>query len=461
MKNIKVYSIYNDYGLINLLSNKYNNFNYTIINNPYENETDLCFFDMGNFMDDYKDFELRKINNLKGKPKIIINTAESASNGWSHMIPNKINTLSFYQQDRYTMSHNIDSNQNCFQPYILSTDFIEVELNQKINRKKIKTKFCNIITSDASIQREFYINYISNNYKTVDSFGHFCHNTYKDSYSDEELNEIIPSYKFSLVIENELSFDNEIYLTEKISRAFNWGTVPIYWGAKNANKIINENAFINITDLSPEDALNLIKKYDEDDNLYNEMLNQQKIFNIYNNAFDQNRDEFVKHIIFDDEEIQLIHETYNIGIFGFDKEYIKKMLINQHYNFNIIENINKFKDCDIIICNNLNISNKLINKYKLKVLFVCYNNDYDCGFNNIKENLFTISNTEYNMHNLYIPYEFFTIKYINQFNLYNHIIEHNNPINYNDFNYYEYYRKTIIYFIVDIIKDNMNRKICK
>lgn len=438
--------------LIKRVSKKYN-FEYDIVD-PYENETDICFMHMDNTMIDYKTFEYR-ISKFKGNPKIVSCTAESASNG-DHMIPNKINTLSFYQQDRYTLSHNIDDRQNCYSGYILCTDWERTNINKDINIKKNKTKFCNFITSDCSIERELYFNYISENYKIVDSYGKKYHNTPKQFYTDNELDDIIPSYKFSLVVENELSFDNEIYLTEKIIRAFNWGTIPIYWGSKNANKIINEKAFINITGLSPKEALNIIKKYDEDDDLYYKMLNEP-IFINRQEFYINNIDKFIYNIISNNKEIEIIKQTYNIGILGFDNKFIKNILINNHYKFNIIKNLSQFKNCDLIICNNLNICKKLNNENKLKVLYICYNNDYNCDI--IDKELFTISDKDYNIHNLYIPYEFFSYKDINKFNLYCNYNEYINEIKSNNFNYYEYYRKIIIYFIVDIIKNNISRKI--
>lgn len=107
----------------------------------------------------------------------------------------------------------------------------------------------------------------------------------------------------------------------------------------------------------------------------------------------------------------------------------------------------------------MNICNKLINDYKLKVLFVCYNNDFNCDNNHIKENLFTISEYKYNMHNLYVTKNFFTEEK-EKFNLECHNNELREPLKYDsNFDYYEYYKKTIIYFLVDAIENNMKRKI--
>jgi len=64
--------------------------------------------------------------------------------------------------------------------------------------------------------------------------------------------EVLNSYKFSIIIENE---KNNNYITEKIIDCFATKTIPIYWGSPNiseyfdANGIITFNSFSNFFEI--------------------------------------------------------------------------------------------------------------------------------------------------------------------------------------------------------------------
>jgi hypothetical protein len=73
-----------------------------------------------------------------------------------------------------------------------------------------------------------------------------------------------------------ICFENEstdYYLTEKIGNAYLAGCIPIYWGMKNIENIINPKCFIHIKGEEDfEKALIIIKELDQNEEMYNEPL---------------------------------------------------------------------------------------------------------------------------------------------------------------------------------------------
>ena len=120
------------------------------------------------------------------------------------------------------------------------------------------------------IREEFF--HELNNYKRIDSGGRFMNNVggpVKDKLEFES------QYKFSIAFENETAPG---YMTEKISESFAAGCVPIYWGDPLIKRVFNEKAFINISDFaSIDEAIELIKKIDNDDELYYKMIKESTI----------------------------------------------------------------------------------------------------------------------------------------------------------------------------------------
>ena len=85
----------------------------------------------------------------------------------------------------------------------------------------------------------------------------------------------VGEYKFMITFENVCS--NGV-ITEKIYNAFKANTIPIYWGNKDICKVFDKDSFINCHDFKDFDSvIECIKKYDEDDSLYESMLNKKKI----------------------------------------------------------------------------------------------------------------------------------------------------------------------------------------
>lgn len=129
-------------------------------------------------------------------------------------------------------------------------------------------KFCNFVISNAisDIARDKMIDLLSS-YKPVASGGRYMNNVggpVKDKIEFEK------DYKFSMCFENTSS---EGYTSEKIVEAFAGRTVPIYWGDPKVAEEFNPEAFINCNDFETlEEALEYVKKVDNDDELFMKML---------------------------------------------------------------------------------------------------------------------------------------------------------------------------------------------
>ena len=89
-----------------------------------------------------------------------------------------------------------------------------------------------------------------------------------------------------------------VHITEKIVKSFCWGGVPIYYGSDYVKEIFDEKSFINCNNLSNEEILNKIIEIDNDDQLYNEMLNTQPLLDLdIQNKFNNKLYEFIKNIL--------------------------------------------------------------------------------------------------------------------------------------------------------------------
>ena len=75
-----------------------------------------------------------------------------------------------------------------------------------------------------------------------------------------------------------ICFENKsqpFYLTEKLLNAYLAGCIPIYWGMKDIEYVINPKCFIHIRDESDfKDALERIKFIDSNEEEYKKMFNE-------------------------------------------------------------------------------------------------------------------------------------------------------------------------------------------
>ena len=156
------------------------------------------------------------------------------------------------------------------------------EARIKLVSEKRATKFCEFVYSKSVAHREGFFDAL-NAYKKIDSPGKSRNNmppigSFSSSQdSREELNWMEQKiafslqYKFSIAIENT-SYPG--YVTEKIVNAYAAGCIPIYYGDPTIVEDFNPESFVNLHDYeSFEDAVEVIKKIDQDDESYRKMLN--------------------------------------------------------------------------------------------------------------------------------------------------------------------------------------------
>ena len=147
--------------------------------------------------------------------------------------------------------------------------------NQLNLTKYESKKFC-LCINKSNINQEIsqYINIL----QTIDNIDNI--NIYNDFLKDKscyhsiELLNIFNKYKFILAFEN--SYDDG-YITEKIFNCFFSKTIPIYKGSNIIKSFINESSFIDINNNNIENIIQLIKLLNNNEELYNNYINSQKI----------------------------------------------------------------------------------------------------------------------------------------------------------------------------------------
>ena len=139
-----------------------------------------------------------------------------------------------------------------------------------------KQYFANFISgheSEHNIRGDFFKKLCE--YKRVESAGIYLNNMPNNErvkLGDDSKIEFQRKCKFSLCFE---STKHEGFITEKITEAFYADTIPVYYGSDSVTEIFNPKAFINCNDFETmEEAIEYIKKVDNDDDLYLEMMNQ-------------------------------------------------------------------------------------------------------------------------------------------------------------------------------------------
>lgn len=115
----------------------------------------------------------------------------------------------------------------------------------------------------------------------VDSFGKSCNNvkvdstrftyTEKETYNDIAVN-IYSKYKFVLAIENTIK---PMYFTEKLINPILANSIPIYYGTKDAFKVINKKRVIYFSDYKSTDELIIkVKEIMNSEEQYNQIISE-------------------------------------------------------------------------------------------------------------------------------------------------------------------------------------------
>ena len=138
--------------------------------------------------------------------------------------------------------------------------------------------FCCFVVKNGncSIRNDFF-NFVSDNYSKVDSLSTVFNNKYDEDISTSSLFDptyisALSKYKFMICFENE---SDPFYVTEKIGNAWLAGCIPIYWGMKDIDHIVNKKCFIHVKSRNDfNSALQRIIEIDTNFELYNQMRNQ-------------------------------------------------------------------------------------------------------------------------------------------------------------------------------------------
>ena len=115
----------------------------------------------------------------------------------------------------------------------------------------MKTKNVSIISSDKAVleshRRRIEIALEMKKNPNVDTFGAF------DGGSPVKVAESLTDYRFSIILENEIS---PYYFTEKVLNCFAAMTIPIYAGAQNIGDFFNVDGIIQINKYDSIESLN-------------------------------------------------------------------------------------------------------------------------------------------------------------------------------------------------------------
>jgi alpha(1,3/1,4) fucosyltransferase len=143
-----------------------------------------------------------------------------------------------------------------------------------------KTKFCNMVVSNANAKERIDFFHKLSKYKKVDSGGKYLNNIGGPVANKIEF---IKDYKFTLAFENT-SYPG--YTTEKITEPMLVNSLAIYWGNPLVENDFNTKSFINIHGYKTVDeAIERIIEIDKDESLYREYLSQPYFYNNEVNRF--------------------------------------------------------------------------------------------------------------------------------------------------------------------------------
>ena len=143
-------------------------------------------------------------------------------------------------------------------------------------RKFPKSRFCIFLFSNPNPKTRIEFCKKLMAYKKVDCPGKVLNNMPHLPYNKiKKLLGFSKHYKFSIAFENTSAIN---YTTERVSRAFAVGSIPIYWGNPKIAEFFNPEAFINCHDYDNFDkVIQRVIEVDNDDVLYQKYRNAPPI----------------------------------------------------------------------------------------------------------------------------------------------------------------------------------------
>lgn len=159
-------------------------------------------------------------------------------------------------------------------------------------------KFCGWVVSNPNghVRNKFFEKL--SKYKKVDSGGRYKNNIGKQVIDKFQF---LSDYKFSICFENS-KFEG--YISEKLSNAFEAGTIPIYYGDDTILELINNRAYIHVRDENDfDEKIELIKKIDQNATLYEEIIREKIVIDDSRYPRElQKYKNFIYHIIEQDKQ---------------------------------------------------------------------------------------------------------------------------------------------------------------
>lgn len=186
----------------------------------------------------------------------------------------------------FSFSFQPNSRSNFQFPYFVRDryfdEFMHDDLPSDIQSLRMRQKkfFCNFVyKNDRAAERiEFCKKLLK--YKRVDCPGKVLNNMPNFDnglHNWPEKLEFMSGYKFTIAFENTKS---DYYTTEKLYHPLLVKSIPIYWGNPLVTDYFNPRAFINCNDFSSfDEVIRYVQKVDEDDVLYESMLQEPPVLN--------------------------------------------------------------------------------------------------------------------------------------------------------------------------------------
>jgi len=182
----------------------------------------------------------------------------------------------------YSISFDPHSDTNYYLPLwqfylILMPELQDHLFNKNDPNRETFERFCSFTVSNPN---NFYRNGFYdqlNAYKRVHSYGRSLTNDFGLQRASQGNYWRITKYKFFTDYSHKftITFEHSSYpgyVTEKLMDGFLGQSIPIYWGSPTIEKEFNAKAFINV--MKEKDAIGLIKKIDNDDELFKAYFNE-------------------------------------------------------------------------------------------------------------------------------------------------------------------------------------------
>ena len=255
--------------------------------------------------------------------------------GQNYDIENKINCVklflsienrdpNFANTDYAIGIHYIDKEDRYFRKPTETHQLSAIQTVYNVTKVKnidvSKKKFCAWVVSNGGGRvRNLFYDKLSE-YKVVDSGGHFRNNV---GGSVGNKIEFLSHYKFSICMENSKT---QGYISEKLVDCFEAGTIPIYYGDDTVLELLNSKSYIHIKNEDEfEEKIELIKKIDNNDTLYQEIIREKIVIDDSRYARElQKYKDFIYHIIEQDKEKAKRFPRKNADIAKENNEELRK-----------------------------------------------------------------------------------------------------------------------------------------